>query len=74
MNKQDIINTIESNSLLIDEELHIMEVLLKKYPLITISECAEKLGKTSNGIRYMIKNKQLPTCEVNGKVMIISVL
>lgn len=69
-----IIDLINKNQLYMDEELLIYEVLLKKYPLISIPDYAEKIGKTPNGVRFMIKNKRLPTSEVNGKTMIIDLI
>lgn len=56
-----------------DEELHIQEVLMDKYPLMTIPEYARRIGKTPNGVRYLIKKELLPTREVRGVTMIIAV-
>jgi len=66
-----IIKTIERGDLMMDEELHIYEVLLKKYPLLSIAEYARSVQKTPNGVRYLIAKDAVQHCEVNGKTMII---
>ena len=68
-----IVDLINKNELDISDELLIYEALQKKYPTFTIVDYAKKIGKSPNGVRYMIKNKQLPTCEVSRETMVIDI-
>lgn len=69
-----IINSINHNDLLCDEELTILEVLLKKYKPLSTSKYARLTGKSDNGVKYMVKHNLLPYLEVNGEVLIFSAI
>jgi hypothetical protein len=70
MNKLKVIDLINSNELIISDELEIFEVIWNKYAFKTISEYAKMKEKTYQGIVYQINNGLLQNIEV-GSVRLI---
>ena len=66
------IELIEQNKLEYTHELQLIEVLFKKFELVTIQDYADKIGKTYNGIQDKIKRNKLATIEISGKVFVLS--
>lgn len=62
---------LEENKLFYSEELRILEVLLNRYCLLTISDYARKKNLTPNGVKYLIDHEKIATIEINGHVFII---
>jgi hypothetical protein len=61
---QEIIDIIQKNRLAISDELHIFEVIFKKYGFLTVSEYAKKHNLTYKGVEYQIKNNLVQFIEV----------
>lgn len=69
-----MIELIEQNKLFYNDELHLIEVLFKKYELLTIQDYATLIGKTYNGVKYMIKQNELAVIDICGNTFVIKAL
>jgi hypothetical protein len=65
------IEIVNNNDLIFSHELKIIEVLFKKFELVTVQDYAQKTGKSYNGIQDMIKRSKLATIEISGKIFIL---
>lgn len=59
--KNRIIEHINNKTMDYSQELHIFEVLLTRYPIISLSEYARKENITFNGAKERLKNKKIMT-------------
>ena len=62
---------LDQNLLFMHHELHILEVLIKRYPLLTINEYAEKKKISPNGVRYKCDAGSVCSINIGQKTFII---
>jgi len=61
-----IIELIETNQLTFSGELNILQSLVQKFELKTISNYAKKNNISYNGVKKMIKEERIQNFSING--------